>query len=261
MNATLPLHLQRPEPEKWLSAALAVLVHAILAALLVLGVRWQTHTLEAVEVELVSAVPTMPQRAVTPVPEPKPLPKVEPPPKPEPKPEPKPVVKEPPPPPKPDIARKEPEKKKPEPLPKVPEKPVVKPAPQRDWSKELSAAEQNLSRQKATDAAAKELQEIKAAQESSRNRAVESWVGKIRGAIRRHTVVPPGVTGDPEAVFDVSILPDGTVFSVKLKKSTGFPSLDAAVERAIQKASPLPKPDDPKVFSRELKITHWPLRD
>jgi len=62
------------------------------------------------------------------------------------------------------------------------------------------------------------------------------------------------VTGNPEAVFAVSLLPDGAVLSLKLMKSTGNSALDAAIERAINKSSPLPKPDDNSIFERELSL-------
>lgn len=239
MSSEVALRFHRPEPDKWLSATLAVLVHAFLATLLVLGVHWQSHAPEAVEVELYPALP----KANQPAPKAEPLPpepaKAEPPPR---------ARQEPPPPVKPDIARKA-----------KPEKPV---AP--DWSKELKATEQNLRRQKDTEAAAKQLQDIKASQAaSSLARARGAWGDKIRAAIRRHIVLPPNVGGNPEAVFEVSLLPDGTVLanSIRQKKPTGNPALDAAIERAIAKASPLPKPDDPNAFQRDLELKFRPLED
>lgn len=86
---------QRPyeayhEPGKTASAVLAVVMHLLLAALLVLGINWQSRPPEAVTVELWTAPPPPPAPAPPRV-EPKPEPKVEapPPPKVEPKPEPK----------------------------------------------------------------------------------------------------------------------------------------------------------------------------
>lgn len=269
MSAEFALRFPQPEPENWLSVLLALLVHAVLAALLFLGVHWQTHAPEAVEVQLYSAPPTQHRAQHEPAPEvkpaPKPLPKVEPPPKPMPKVLPPPIVK-------PEIARKE--KPKPVEKPKAVEKPVDTPKPidkprppaMRDWSQELKedskATEQKLSSLRAIKAAEKDLQDMKAAQAAAAlARGKAAWGDRIRAAIKRHIVVPPGISGNPEALFDVSILPDGTVLSAKLSKSTGYPALDAAIERAIRKASPLPKPDDPGIFTRELKLNVRPLED
>ena len=38
-------------------------------------------------------------------------------------------------------------------------------------------------------------------------------------------------------------------------------ALDAAIERAIRKSDPLPKPEDPNAFHRELNITFKPFEE
>ena len=86
-----------------------------------------------------------------------------------------------------------------------------------------------------------------------------SYIDAIRAKVRQHVVVPPGVVGNPEAVFDVVQLPDGTVVEVRLVRSSGFASLDVALERAIRAASPLPTPPDHRLFARELRLILRPL--
>ena len=49
--------------------------------------------------------------------------------------------------------------------------------------------------------------------------------------------------------------------NVQLKKSSGNPAWDAATERAIRKSSPLPKPDDPTNFERELILSLCPVEE
>ena len=66
---------------------------------------------------------------------------------------------------------------------------------------------------------------------------------------------------NPEAIFEVSQLPSGEVLAVKLKHSSGNSALDTAIERAILKSSPLPKPDDPASFQRELVIKYKPFEE
>ncbi len=63
-------------------------------------------------------------------------------------------------------------------------------------------------------------------------------------------MLPQELTGNPEAEFDVVVLPGGDVLSVKLMKSSGVAAYDNAVERAILKAQPLPVPSDPDSFAR-----------
>jgi len=84
------------------------------------------------------------------------------------------------------------------------------------------------------------------------------WVDKIRAKIRGNIVVPPDIQGNPEAHFVVVQLPTGEVLSRKLVKSSGHRAYDEAVERAILKSSPLPKPDKAELFERELRLTFRP---
>lgn len=84
------------------------------------------------------------------------------------------------------------------------------------------------------------------------------YVDKIRTKIRNYVLVPSDIKGNPEAVFDVVQIPSGDVIDVKLVKSSGYQLYDDAVERAIRKASPLPKPDRPEQFQRELRLKFKP---
>jgi colicin import membrane protein len=85
-----------------------------------------------------------------------------------------------------------------------------------------------------------------------------AYIDKLRASIKRNVVLPPDIPGNPEVIFDVVQLPSGDVMSVKLRKSSGHRAYDDAVERAILKASPLPKPDRPEQFQRSLEIKYRP---
>jgi colicin import membrane protein len=45
---------------------------------------------------------------------------------------------------------------------------------------------------------------------------------------------------------------------VRRRKSSGHAGYDAAVERAIYKSQPLPKPDQASVFRRDLELRFRP---
>ncbi|PWB42122.1 MAG: protein TolA [Rhodocyclales bacterium] len=251
MNAAL--FEDREDPGRKASAALAVAVHVALAVLLVYGIRWQTRAPEAVEVELVRALPAPAPAAVAPPePEPAPPPKIEP--KPEPRPEPKPA-----PPAKPDIALKEKEKPKPEPKPV----PKVEPKPKPNKVDPLLDRElKDLEAQRRKQMAARELEQLKSDQAAvARSKATADYIGKIKGKIKGNIVLPPDIRGNPEAIFDVVQLPSGEILSVKLKKSSGHAAYDNAIERAILKSSPLPKPEQGELFSRSLELKFRPLED
>lgn len=250
MSAALDM---RQDPGKSASAALAALVHLALALLLVYGIRWQTRPPEAVEVELVRAVPAPPPPVVEAPPEPAPVPKVEA--KPEPKPAPKPPAR-------PDIALKEKEKPRPKPEPRPAPKAEPKPAPD-EASRQLMAEalkreQQELEARKAEQ----ELAKIMAAQAAAaRSKAMADYIGRIKGKIKGNIVLPPDLRGNPEAIFDVVQLPSGEILSVRLKKSSGHAAYDSAIERAILKSSPLPKPEQGDLFSRSLELKFRPLEE
>jgi colicin import membrane protein len=252
---------ERSDPGQVASALMSAAVHLLLVAVLVFGVQWQNRPPEAIAVELWEPPP------------PAPVPVVEAP-KPPPPTEPAPVVVKPEPVlPKPEIAEKAPEKPKPvpKPLPKAEPKPVAKPAPKPvakvetlkprvdDTQKRMR---EELAREQAALAVDRESRQIREqlAREAAAvsGKAKAEWVDRIRAKIRGNIVLPPDLQGNPEAVFAVVQLPNGEVLSSKLVKSSGHRGYDEAVERAILKSSPLPRPDRAEFFERELRLTFRP---
>lgn len=238
-------------PGKFVSALLALLMHLALALFLFYGIRWPAKPPEAVEVELVREMPAPP-----PPPEP-PAPAVE-------APAERPL---PPPPVKPDIALKaKPEKPKPEKTPpKPPPKPVPKTegVPKMDFSKQLQRDEFAVASNKSALAEEKAMARQKAEMSAQAvSKARGAWADKIAAKIKGNIVRPANAAGNPEVEFTVTLLPDGSVVGEpRLLRSSGNPALDAAIERAIRKSDPLPKPDDPSVFQRELRLKFRPLED
>ena len=239
---------QRYEPGYGRSFALAFAIHAVLIAVMFFGVRMQSYQPETVSVELWEPPPPLPSPVVEP---PKPEPKIEPePPKPEPKIE------------KPEIVEKPAPKPKAEPKPKPKPPPVAKPKPaprdlelekraQAELAREQSEFRERQAKAQARDQAARE-------QAAARDRAMAAWVSKIRNKIRSNINLPPDLVGDPEAIFDVALLPTGEVLTARMRKSSGHPGYDDAVYRAILKSSPLPKPEPASLFERQLELRFRP---
>ena len=71
-------------------------------------------------------------------------------------------------------------------------------------------------------------------------------------------VLPPDMTGNPEAIFEVVQLPTGEIIDAVLRKSSGVRAYDDAVQRAIIKSSPLPRPERPDLFQRTLTLKFRP---
>ena len=261
---------------------LAAVVHILLVGALFFSVQWRSQAPTAVAVEVWRSGPApLPAPIIKPEPLPEPPPPP-PPPKVEPKPEPKPLPpKVETPPIKPDIAVKEEKKKKeepkkPEPKPEeVKKEPPKKPEPKKEEPKpermsfddalqrDLKQAQQQKAIHDQRARADAELRQLGQAQAEQAARALQrgldDYTGKIRGKIKGNIVLPPGIKGNPEGIFDVTQLPTGEIINVKISKSTGNRALDEAIERAIRKSDPLPLPDQPSLFKRELKLKYKPF--
>ena len=208
---------------------------------------------------------------------PKPEPKPEPPP--EPKPEPKPAPPPPPPPQAPDIAlkakaeaerkRKEEAERKEAEAKKQEEK---KQAELRErQQREVAAMRAQAERETQSRVQADREAQLRAqaeresrdratlAAQATRGRSEAEWIDRIRAKIRSNVILPPDLAGNPEAIFDVVQLPTGEVLEVQLRKSSGVRAYDDAVQRAILKSSPLPKPAQPELFVRTLQLRFRPF--
>jgi len=221
------------EPSAFTPAALSAAVHLGMLAVLVFGLHWQSRHPDAVQVELWSALPeveTVPKVEA----QPEPQPEVKPPPKVEQKAA------------KPDIAVER-EKK----APKKKEEPPLK-------FDTTSRIQQQLAQEQKAMQAREKQDVIKQFAPPVAGLPDAGYIDKIRTKIRSNVVVPSDIKGNPEAVFDVVQLPTGEVLSARLVKSSGHKLYDEAVERAILKSSPLPKPDRPEQFVREFSLRFKP---
>ncbi|MFH1602618.1 MAG: energy transducer TonB [Pseudomonadota bacterium] len=239
------------EPGAVPSAVLALLVHVLLALFLFFGVRWQSRHADAVEVELWDSLPALAVEKVVvpPAPVPEPAPEIKPVPKPEVKPKPK--VEKAVEPPKPDIAvKKEAKKEAKKERPKKPERRL-----DLDRSKEIRA---EANRETAALERDRILNQMRREAAVAVSKAKGEWVDAIIRKIRPNVVAQPDIPGNPEAIFEVTLLPTGDVLALRLRKSSGYRNYDEALERAILKSSPLPKPQTSELFERSLELKFRP---
>src|SRR6266567_994201 len=248
---------------KWIAAFLAIAIHLAFVLFLVFSVNWQNRKPEPVTAELYAPAKPAPEP-------PKPLPEPEPP-KPEPEtPKPPPEPAKPPPvvaPPKPDIALKE----KQERLKKEQAERERKEKQEADKREADRHAQQEKRLAEARERQAREAEALKAqaererlaqqkvATDTARARADADYVRRIQAKVRGNLTLPPDLIGNPEAIFDVVQLPTGEIIDVQLIKSSGVRAYDEAVQRAILKSSPLPRPDSPDMFRRGLTLKFRPL--
>jgi colicin import membrane protein len=84
------------------------------------------------------------------------------------------------------------------------------------------------------------------AQKSSAPKTDAGYQAKIAAKVKSNTSFTGStdVPGNPKATFRVEQLPTGEILSVRLTKSSGVPQFDDAVERGINRSSPLPPKND-----------------
>jgi colicin import membrane protein len=249
---------------KWIAAILAIAVHVTFVLFLIFSVNWQNRKPEPVTAELY--VPPAAEKIEPAKPPPEP-------PKPEP---PKPQVEAKPPPvepPKPDIALKEKQERAKKDQAERERKEKEKQAAERRETERREAEKEQLDKRLAEtrERQAREAEALKAqaqrerqAQEKiaaagARVKADADYIRRIQAKIRGNVVVPPDMQGNPEAIFDVVQLPSGEIIDVQLGKSSGVRAYDEAVQRAILKSSPLPRPDSSDMFRRDLTLKFRPL--
>ena len=178
---------------------------------------------------------------------------------------------------KPDIVVKEAEKKKD--AKREPEKPPLperdKPSPRIDFSRALNEELRNRQRAAQEREVRQAIEDAYSGQSSgagtgrgggwvgggggSGGADTSAYEGKLRGKIRGNVVLPSGISGNPEMIFSVTQLPSGEIVAIRLIQSSGYPPLDEAIERAILKSSPLPRPDNPAHFQRDIRLRYRPF--
>jgi colicin import membrane protein len=124
-----------------------------------------------------------------------------------------------------------------------------------------AVAEAEAKARAAQEAQARAAAEAKAKQQAeatARAAAEADWIKRIQAKVRGNVILPPDLAGNPEAVFEVVQLPTGEILDAQLRKSSGVRAYDEAVQRAILKSSPLPRPDRPELFQRTLVLRFRP---
>mgnify|MGYP000933917198 CR=1 FL=1 len=98
-----------------------------------------------------------------------------------------------------------------------------------------------------------------AARSTGPGTADAAYIAKVRTKIKNNTSfnASSAIMGNPPVIYDVELLPDGTLRNIRKRKSSGIPGFDEAVLRAIEKSAPYPKDKTGRVPSR-FSVTHKP---
>lgn len=224
---------------------ISAVVHAGLALLFWLGpIRHSSRTLPVVErVELVEAIASAPAARPAPArPAPAPAkPKPPPPPPPQAK---KVLPKEPAPLPKPKPAEAKP-KPKPEPKPEPKAKEPEPPAEEQDYEDVLAQLRNEAGEPKPSpvEAPAAATGGGPIGGPGILDPELARWQREVKIHVTRAWIVPAGFRSEAlVTVIDVDLSPTGEVLGTRIRQGSGNPWYDESVERAIEKASPVPAP-------------------
>lgn len=110
---------------------------------------------------------------------------------------------------------------------------------------------------------AEELRLREIAEEENRLAALSSsamarYSFAIQQKIQRNWVKPASAQPGIECVIDVRLARGGDVLTAIVGRCNGDAAVRRSIEAAVFKASPLPEPEDPNLFQRDLRITFKP---
>lgn len=105
---------------------------------------------------------------------------------------------------------------------------------------------------------ARELAEEQARIDAMNAGALDRYVYSIRQRIQRYWVQPPSAGPGLECIINVTQLPGGEVVGATIGQCNGDEAVRRSIEAAVFKASPLPEPEDPTLFERNLRIIFKP---
>lgn len=111
--------------------------------------------------------------------------------------------------------------------------------------------EAEAARQAEIDA---ESQRLEAMQSDAR----AAYMFRIQQRIKSKWAAPPTAKPGIECVVNIQQAPGGVVLSVNIGDCNGDSAVRGSIERAVQLASPLPIPDDPSVFDRNIRLIFRP---
>ncbi|MDH3309917.1 MAG: cell envelope integrity protein TolA [Gammaproteobacteria bacterium] len=146
-----------------------------------------------------------------------------------------------------------------------------KEAEEKEKEKQKRAAEEERRKEdkRRQQAAEQTLQEQLAAEEKARQRAafaarsateIDKYRLLIRQRVSRSWNRPVGVAKGLKCVVRVRLTPTGEVVAVNVVPSSGNALFDSSVVNAVYKAAPLPLPEDPALFEyfREIEFLFNP---
>lgn len=128
---------------------------------------------------------------------------------------------------------------------------------------ERQRLENERKKEEAEEAERQRLFEQELAEEAERLAAMNSgemsrYILAIQTKIQQNWIRPASAMPGLECVVNVRQVPGGEVISATIERCNGDAAVQRSIEAAVYKASPLPEPDNPALFDRNLRIIFKP---
>src|SRR5688572_23481092 len=69
---------------------------------------------------------------------------------------------------------------------------------------------------------------------------LQAYGAAVNRAVKKHLIIPSDVPDAASAVYEFTLSRKGAVTNLRAVRRSGFPPYDAAIQRAIRRAQPLP---------------------
>jgi colicin import membrane protein len=125
--------------------------------------------------------------------------------------------------------------------------------------REAAAAAARRTQQQAEDQLQRELAAEADRMSAERSGLLDQYIRMIENQIERNWEQPLSAKAGLDCMVDVVQLPSGDVMSVTVSSCNGDPAVVRSIENAVKKASPLPKPPNPALFERNLRVRFQPV--
>ena len=85
-----------------------------------------------------------------------------------------------------------------------------------------------------------------------------SYVRAIQAHVEQRWYEPPGIAAGMSCTIIVSQIPGGEVTGMRFGTCNGSAAVRQSIETAVRNSSPLPRPPEPGLFSREVQLVFTP---
>jgi len=131
-----------------------------------------------------------------------------------------------------------------------------------DKAKKAQADEKaRLAKAQAAAEAARKSQvqaQMQAEQEAQMKKDRGNWEAAIMQRVTQNWIRPPNTPQGLDCSVQITQLPSGQVVNAVMKQCNGNSVVQQSILTAVRKASPLPTPDNPDVFSRTITFEFVP---